>query len=267
MKKTKYGICPLSIVPVRAEPSDSSEMVTQLLFGETFELLQEQAQWRQIKITQDGYEGWIDEKQALALSNSDHKYLKKTPPTCAFDLVQTVRQANRQFPIVIGSSLPHWKESQLKIGEQNFEYQGKTVNGQRTEQLGSVIAEYAQKYLGAPYLWGGRSPLGIDCSGFVQVVFKLLGIPLLRDASQQVTQGKLIAHLSGAKEGDVAFFSKKEAKKIIHVGIILGNQKIIHACGEVRIDELHEEGIFHVARQTYTHRLRSIKRMGTGENS
>ncbi len=260
-KKKSYGICPLSSLPVRAQSSDSSEMVTQLLFGETFEVIAAQKQWRQIKITYDGYMGWIDEKQILHITEAEHAQLKNSEMACTLELVQMIEGTKGHFPILIGSSLPHWDGKKSQLGTKDFKYKGRVVNAANKRATGEEVANYANKYLGAPYLWGGRSPMGIDCSGLMQVVFKLVGIPLLRDASQQATQGKTVEQLTDAKVGDLAFFSKQDAEKIIHVGIVLDNQRIIHASGEVRIDELHESGIFRKDRQTYTHRLRSIKRM------
>ena len=145
------------------------------------------------------------------------------------------------------------------IGEEKYVFEGQISNNNETPNR-KVILENAMMYLNSPYLWGGRSPFGIDCSGFVQMVFKAVGVKLLRDASQQATQGETISFLSEAQQGDIVFFDNEE-QQIIHVGILLGNNKIIHASGKVRIDIIDHEGIYNVDTKKYTHKLRLIKKL------
>jgi cell wall-associated NlpC family hydrolase len=153
----------------------------------------------------------------------------------------------------MGSSLAFLKGTTCHIGEDRFEIIGEIGE---TEN----IAVAATSFLNTPYLWGGRTHFGIDCSGFTQAVFKLQGINLLRDASQQVDQGYAINLLQETKLGDLAFFENQEGN-IVHVGILLNNEKIIHASGRVKIDFIDEKGIFSEELKRYTHKLKAIKRM------
>ena len=287
-----YGICNLSIVPCRKEPSDKSEMVTQLLFGEHFEVLEEKKSWTLIKIGYDGYECWIDKKQFLPVK--DIKGISDTTTALSTEIVQlaspparTIVQSGGQpspkereqhIPILLGSSLPKFNRKSFSLGKQEYSFDGDVVFPFSKKKEHS-IAEVAKWYLNTPYLWGGRSPFGIDCSGFTQMVFKLNGIKLKRDAWQQAEQGKALTFLEEAQTGDLAFFDNEDGK-IVHVGIIIqpplvppkggnahvqsppsgGGGAIIHASGKVRIDKLDHQGIYNEELKKYTHRLRVIKK-------
>jgi len=246
-----FGICNLSIVPLRFEPSDRSEMISQLLYGELFTILEKQEKWNKIKLLYDGYEGWVDNKQFLAIS--EDKYLKFTQKeTCySTDLVDFINTQNKQLlPICLGSSL-----HTIDVLQHTFE--GNFVTEKQSK---SNLIETALLYLNTPYLWGGKTPFGIDCSGFTQMVYQLNGFQLLRDASQQATQGEVLSFIEEAEPGDLAFFDNEEGI-ITHVGIILENNHIIHASGKVRIDILDQSGIFNTDLKKHTHTLRVIKRM------
>ena len=148
----------------------------------------------------------------------------------------------------------------MELGDLDFTFSGQVIEPGSSNITLSLLLKIARKYLNAPYLWGGRSPFGIDCSGFSQIVFKMLGVKLLRDASQQVSQGRIIDFVEQAQAGDLAFFENKK-KRIAHVGIVFPDQKIIHAHGKVRIDNLDHFGIFNEENNKYTHRLRVVKRI------
>lgn len=258
-----YGICHLGVVPCRFEPSDKSEMVTQLLFGETFEILKQEGKWLQIRITLDGYECWIDEKQYLPLSEEQYKKQSAFPVTCSADLVDLVTKSsdNSLTPVLAGSALPAYEHGKLFVGDQEFSFDGEITHPlSENENIPALVAEYATVFLNAPYLWGGRSVFGIDCSGFTQVVFKMAGIQLKRDAYQQAEQGITLSFVEEAQTGDLAFFDNEEGK-IIHTGIVLPQGKIIHASGKVRVDKLDHQGIFNNDTKKYSHKLRLIKRV------
>ena len=258
-----FGICNLSVVPCRAEASDRSEMVTQLLFGERFRILEEHTSWCKIKIADDGYECWIGAKQFLPISGSTYLELEKSKSIHSFELVQAISSKTnaKVFPILLGSTLPNFNNSILSFENEVYSYEGITNQNMPTFSRAALI-ENAYLYLHAPYLWGGKSPFGIDCSGFTQMVFKLNGKLLKRDAYQQAEEGETLSFLEEAEEGDLAFFDNEDGK-IIHVGIVLRDFKIIHASGKVRIDSLDHEGIFNSETQKYSHRLRLIKRVIT----
>ncbi len=255
----KYGICPLSIVPVRREAEDSSEMVTQLLFGEAFKIIRETKKWLHVQLAYDQYEGWIDRKQFLEVSEELFKTISVAQSTITTDLVDVVINArtNRMTPIVMGSTLPYFDDGDFKLAEDFFKYEGAVTKGVLPKEQ---LAENAYMYLHAPYLWGGRSPFGIDCSGFTQMVYKMNGVRLRRDASQQATQGEVLSFIEETEPGDLAFFDNNEGT-ITHVGIILEDNHIIHASGQVRIDKLDQQGIFNRDLGTHTHKLRLIKKV------
>ena len=251
-----FAICNLAIIPMRAEPSDRSEIVSQVLFGEHFEILETQNQWSKIKLQFDDYEGWVDSKQYQTISEKSFKDLSKDAIILNSDLVEYVTNpSNVLLPIPLGSSLSFLNHSEINI--ENFEFEGMKTTGIKPK---SDLITTAYMYLNAPYLWGGKTPFGIDCSGFTQMVYKLNGYNLLRDASQQSSQGDALSFIEESEPGDLAFFDNEEGK-IIHVGIIMDNNYIIHASGKVRIDRLDHLGIYNAEQNRHTHRLRVIKKI------
>ena len=247
----QYGICSLSIIPLRIEPSDKSELVSQLLYGEHFKVLEQRKSWSKIRVAFDNYEGWIDNKQFLEVSEDNYKSLQNSTSKLSIDLVEFIQdEYNELYPISLGSSL---NSTSLL----NHSYDGNSVEGQYEKD---DFIKTAFLYLNAPYLWGGRSPFGIDCSGFTQMVYKLCGYKLLRDASQQATQGEALSFIEESEPGDLAFFDNAEGI-IIHVGIIMKDNYIIHAHGKVRIDRIDHTGIYDANKKMYTHKLRVIKKI------
>lgn len=246
----KYGICNLSVIPVRAQASDKSELVTQLLFGDTYEVIEEAEKWLKIRITYDNYEGWIDKIQFFEVSEKYYQEFNEQTHPILTKYSTLVYKGNVFYPILMGSSLPFYDGEFIKINTDSF-----LVDGKFQQNLG--IKETAFLYYNSPYLWGGKTPYGIDCSGFTQQVFKMNSIKIMRDASQQITQGNKI-NFGAHKIGDLAFFNNKEGK-ITHVGIMLDDNKIIHAHGKVRVDLLDENGIYNLDRKEYSHQLNSLR--------
>jgi len=253
-----HGICNLAIVPVRKEPFHASEMVTQLLFGEHFEVLGVSGNFSKIRIAFDLYEGWVQTSQFEPIDLEEFQRLNRDQYCISFDLVQIMMVDSQMFSVVLGSSLPHFKDHTCRLGKLAFRFEG-TVKCPEKLQSTKGLIENAFMYLHAPYQWGGRSPFGIDCSGFTQMVFKLAGIRLKRDAWQQAEQGSLINLVDEARPGDLAFFDNVDGK-ITHVGMVLPGQKVIHASGNVRIDALDHHGIYNTETKRYSHNLRLIKR-------
>jgi gamma-D-glutamyl-L-lysine dipeptidyl-peptidase len=246
-----YGICNLSVVPLRAETTDKSELVSQVLYGEIFKVLEIREKWSRIRLNFDGYEGWIDNKQFLTISEEDYLRLNNTPSKMASDLVDFITTSENQLlSICIGSSVKSAEYLQ-------HTFEGKSLSKKFAKEH---LIETALLYLNTPYLWGGKTPFGIDCSGFTQMVYKLNGYKLLRDASQQASQGEPLSFIEESEPGDLAFFDNVEGN-IIHVGIIMKDNYIIHAHGKVRIDRLDHTGIFNYEARAHTHQLRVIKRI------
>ncbi len=258
-----FAICPLSLVPCRREPNHRSEMVSQLLFGELAEILETQPNWLKIRNTYDAYESWVEEKQLLLIDDEQFQMMQKPPFYLSAELVSVaIRQSDRQLiPLLFGSTLPFYMHGFCNMGTEKISLEGQAIDP-TTEGSRDKIAETAYMYLNTPYLWGGRSPFGIDCSGFTQMVYKLNGIFLPRDAYQQAEMGDTLSFLEEAQPGDLAFFDNEEGR-ITHTGIVLENGKIIHASGEVRIDLLDHQGIYHTHKKCYTHNLRLLKHVSS----
>jgi len=256
----QHGIAFQSLIPIRAKPDHASEQTTQLLFGEMYRIVEQKDNWYRIKSSFDNYEGWMHEQQHYALSAQEAEKLHKAPKSIAAELVQTVASNDKSFPILMGSTLYDFDGMNFKIGKEKFVYSGQAIN-ENTGLLNTEhIRKFALKLLHAPYQWGGRSAFGIDCSGLTQLVFKLYGIDLPRDAYQQTESGRTLNFITESKEGDLAFFDNDD-EKITHTGIILSNDQIIHASGEVRIDMIDHYGIYNKIMKKYTHKLRIIKRV------
>jgi len=241
------GICLLPVIPMRKKKSDKSEMINQILFGETFKILKQSSNWSHVELKHDKYQGWIDNKQYHAIKHSNKDFVISNKKTTNIK-VNSINQ-----PLILGSLIPKNKvlRKELKISE--------NLNFCKIEPINSWFIKIAKKYLNTPYLWGGRTPLGIDCSGYTQIVYRCFNINLPRDAYQQVEKGTPVLNLKDSQIGDLAFFGK--SKKITHVGIILDKNKIIHASGKVRIDSLDKKGIFNIDSKSYSHQLQTIKRV------
>ena len=253
-----FGICNLSIVPVRLTPSDTSEMVNQIIFGEHFSIVEREKKWSKIKLSFDGYEGYVDNKQYQEISEEEYRSLCDSKKSYAGELIDFISDdSNNLTTIPLGAQLPFYNQHQLRIDKECYRYEGKIFNQKLPK---SSIIENAFLFLNTPYLWGGKSPFGIDCSGFTQTVYKLCGYQLLRDAKEQANQGDVLSFIEESEPGDLAFFDNEEGM-ITHVGIIMNDYNIIHAHGKVRIDKLDHTGIYNIDRQKHTHKLRVIKRI------
>lgn len=251
-----YGICNLAIIPLRNEPNDRSEQVSQVLFGEHFQILEQQKQWYKIRLNFDQYEGWVDSKQCQVISENDNQELTSNVQILNNDLVEYIsNDSNLLIPIPLGASLSFLELD--NINRFNYQFEGLKVTGVKPKE---ELLKTAFMYLNAPYLWGGKTPFGIDCSGFTQMVYKLNGYSILRDASQQAMQGEALSFIEESEPGDLAFFDNEEGK-IIHVGIIMNDNYIIHASGKVRIDRLDHLGIYNSEINRHTHKLRVIKKI------
>ena len=242
----EYGILLSEFLAVRGETSDSSERVTQLLFGDAFKIIKksEDKSWVYIKNSYDNYEGWIQAKLATPITKEYFKeYTNARHPVCV-DKNGIAAINKNKIAVPLGSTLPFYdQKGYIRVNQEKYKFSGKSRSmALKTGKAG--IIRTAKTYLGAPYLWGGKSQKGLDCSGFTQTVFKTHGIKILRDSYQQAEQGKLIK-FSEAKPGDLLFFQKTPGKdvRVSHVGIYLGNNQLIHAFDKVEVDQVDEKGI------------------------
>ncbi len=254
-----HALCTLSAVPIRREPADASEMTNQMLFGEVAEILEKEKKWSRIKLLHDNYEGWIDIKQLTNCEEDFYENYIKKNHLLSQELIQIASSEKSQvfLPIFLGSVLPFYDKNHFKINGVEWHFEGEVSTGKSTR---NDLVSTAMKYQNAPYLWGGRSPFGIDCSGLVQMVFRLGGHDLPRDAYQQAEIGETLSFLEETQPADLAFFDNEEGR-ITHVGILLNPEKIIHASGRVRVDNIDQTGIFNAETQSYSHKLRVIKRI------
>lgn len=237
----RYGICKLSVVPMRKDASHTSELVSELLFNDIYKIIEESDEWLKIQCMYDSYEGWIRKLQHHEITDNEYKeYISKEK-------------------YIVNTPIVYYDDLVLSFGSKVFENIEGTIPLSKNYDS-DVLIESAFKMMNVPYRWGGKSVMGIDCSAFVQLCSKIAGYKLPRDASQQYEFGDTISNLSEAQAGDIAFFENKN-NRIIHVGILLSKNMIIHASGKVRIDRIDETGIFNNELNQYTHYLCKIKRL------
>jgi gamma-D-glutamyl-L-lysine dipeptidyl-peptidase len=255
-----YGVSRLAVVAVRNSPNGDARQITQLLFGDHYEVLKkaEGGTWLYIKIHFDELEGWIDAEQHHAISYEYFEQINHANFKITIDLTCNILFKKSPITILIGSIVPISNSELFKMEEQ-FAFNGEAKSlGQKRDV--EFIKTTALKYLNAPYLSGGKSPFGIDAAALVQMVFKIAGYSLPHSVKGQLTAGVSVKSLSEALPGDLAFFSRKGGG-VTHVGILLDDEKIIHSFGRVRIDHLLEEGIMRADSKIYTHYLKEIRRM------
>lgn len=266
-----------SVVPVRAEAREGAEQNTQMLFGELCEVIepselshQPSERWRYIRLESDGQEGWVDAKMISPMSDEEYAAYKPALEHAAMvsmPMAYAVSANNGQtIPLTAGTRLPNYANGQFEVLGVRFRIDPSMVIAAPLEMNEQNLLQAVRFFLNVPYLWGGKNAMGMDCSGFSQVVMSLFGIHLLRNASEQATQGKAVARLADAKAGDLAFFDHYEPStanskpvKITHVGIIIDPTRIVHCSGRVKVEKLDETGIYSIEQGGYSHHLASIR--------
>ena len=271
---SEYVIANATVVPVRENPSEGSEQLTQLLFGEVCEVLDRLPRWTKVRSLVDTQEGWVDFKM-LSLTSEPSEQLAlrvlNAPAVAAPMAAATPMDGGADLLLTLGTRLPNYSHGTFEVLGKQYLIDPICVSDitqllnsdvSRAELLNNVCA-IAQTLLNAPYLWGGKNAMGMDCSGFTQVVYAAMGVNLLRNAREQMTQGELVPSLAEAQPGDLAFFDHADrdpkATNISHVGMLLSPTEIIHCSGCVHIDAIDEQGI-HLPDGELTHHLVQIKR-------
>ncbi len=235
-------------------------MISQLLFGELVEILETKGrQWSKVRCGWDNFVGWIASNQLKAVTPSEFAHFQEHF-AYSLELYQPLLAQDQCLPIVMGAQLPGFDGMRFKLDNTYYTFSGQAVFPENIEQAATFIMKVARRYLNAPFLWGGRSPMGIDAPGFVQMAFKLAGVQMPREAAQQVYIGTPVDFVEQSLPGDVAFFENR-AGRISHCGIILPGNEVIHAYGSVRIDSIDHYGIYNREHGRYTHRLRVVNRI------
>ena len=244
--------CLLSCVPVRRGRHSQTEMTTQVLFGETCQILERAGVMWRIRLEFDSYEGWVDGRQFAETNDPEQLY------TVVGEIWATAESASRTLHLPLGAVLPDYHDGKFRLGGELFRLNGKASRLHESINREALL-QHALRYEHAPYVWGGRTPFGLDCSGLTQMSYRAFGVRLLRDSSQQISQGRQI-HLADAEPGDLAFFTSTRDGSS-HVGLVFPSGKVLHASGCVRLDELDEEGIKHASHGECSHRLTQVRRV------
>ena len=253
----KTGFCKISVASLRARADHASNLLSQVLFGEKILLIRKKSrQWMKVKCAWDGVEGWVDPKQ-FHFEESENASVADCH-TFALDHMHPVIAENDSIPIIIGSNLLNCDGLNVKMPFGKFQYHGQIINLDQAIQSRKLLIKVVQRYLHTPYLSGGRSILGTDSTGFIQIAFKMIGISLPRFCNKMVEQGNDVGFVNEARPGDVAFFENKESE-ISHAGIVLEKNRILHAHGQVRIDFFDQQGIYVKRRRSYLYNLRTIR--------
>ncbi len=257
------GIVLHSVVPVRAEASEGSEQLTQLLFGETVDVLEEKPRWNRVKNDADGQEGWVDAKMLSPLSEAEWDAYRKTDKKARvkFPMAPALSENNGQtIPLTAGTVLPDYKDGRFSVLGVGFRIDPMMVAAGPIAMTKENVMDVVRYFLNIPYLWGGKNGLGMDCSGFTGIIHSLFGHQLLRNSGEQAQQGSPVKSRKNAIAGDLAFFDHEDGK-ISHVGLILDPDRIIHCSGRVKVEKLDDKGIYSIEQGgKYTHHLVCIRR-------
>jgi len=253
------GICFQSFVPLRIEPDDRAEQVSQVLFGEHFRISEDHKGFSHIELEFDGYRGWIDSK-AISFAEDGYDLVGESDGMLITHRAITYIDSNEGgYPLLLGAgSTLYPKNGIIRLGKYHYQLPAYLYEDGIADHRKALI-RYAMELVNTPYLWGGRTSFGIDCSGFVQNLYKQIGIQIPRDSSIQAGCGSNLSFINEIQPGDLAFFDNEEGT-ITHVGMVLNNHQIVHASGCVRIDRIDHQGIFNTERNAYTHKLRLLKR-------
>jgi len=255
----QYAFCRLSAASVRQLPKHDSPQISQVLFGEFVQIIRRKnKQWSRIVCNWDRVVGWVDLRQFEIYEGEIEKY--SDCQSFALELIHGAISSDQVIPVSIGSNFYACDGINFKMPFGKFQFTGQIVDLSQSRLSAQLLVKIAKKYLHAPFQFGGRSIMGIDPAGFIQVVYKMVGLNLPRSLAEQGGLGEDVGFVKKTEVGDLAFFQSKN-KEIIHVGIVIEDQKIIHVDGMVRIDNIDQQGIFNQTKKRYTYKLRTIRRI------
>lgn len=263
------GISLHSVVPVRAEAREGSEQQTQMLFGETCDIVEGpnskvESRWRFVRLDSDGQEGWVDRKMIAPMSATEYKPYREAMKTAAMvcmPMAYAVSENNGQtIPLTAGTRLTNYQNGRFEVLGVGFRIDPNMVITEPMVLNQTNLLQAVRFFLNVPYLWGGKNAMGMDCSGFTQTIMSLFGRNLLRNAGEQATQGRKIAELGKAQAGDLVFFDHQDGK-ISHVGLVIDTERVIHCSGRVKVEKLDQTGIYSAEEGGYTHHLVQIRRV------
>ena len=260
-----HGIALHSIVPLRNTPCEGAEQETQMLFGELCIILEEQPRWYRIRLEADDQEGWVDAKMVAPIAGKDYTAYKKALENAAcvaMPMAYAVSENNGQtVPLTAGTRLTHYKDGRFEVLGVGFRIDPGMVLTEPLELNQQNLLQAVRFFLNIPYLWGGKNAMGMDCSGFTQIIMSLFGKKLHRNASEQAGQGRTISVLEHVKAGDLVFFGHEGEARVTHVGIAIDKERVIHCSGRVKVEKMDTHGIFSAEQGGYTHQLVTIKRI------
>jgi cell wall-associated NlpC family hydrolase len=268
------GISLYSVIPVRTEAREGAEQSTQILFGETFDIIEQIPRWNRVKLHMDGQEGWVDAKMCTPMADKEFRTYQKDcqkAATVIFPMAYAVSENNGQtIPLTAGTKITKYQDGRFEVLGVGFRIEPSMVATAPLPMTQDNLLRTVRFFLNIPYLWGGKNAMGMDCSGFTQIIMSLFGVSMLRNASEQITQGELISSLSQAQAGDLVFFDHEglndgtaHPAHISHVGIVIDPERVIHCSGRVKVEKLDETGIYSAEQGAYTHHLAGIRRAFT----
>jgi hypothetical protein len=235
-------------------------MRSQLLFGEVVKVLEvKDRKWAHVLQPEDGFSGWVGVNQLLLITTEEAAHYQENF-AYALELYQPILARDHFLPISFGARLPDFDGMHFHFGGERYTFSGQAVFARDVAPKPELVIKLARKLLNVPFLWGGRTPLGIDAPALVQLAYQITGTYLPRTVEAQVKCGRSVDFVQQSQAADLAFFDELGGK-VNHAGLILPGSQILHCYERVRIDAIDHYGIYNYELGQYTHRLRIVKRL------